>query len=274
MSLEDTSYDDSTFETFFANPPQGIDMNALDLTRIPKHISCIMDGNGRWATERGLARGEGHRAGIVSLREIITACVRLGVEVLSAYAFSTENWKRPQAEVDLLMHLFAQTFVQELPLLKRENVRVQFLGDISVLPQQTREVFEYGLNETAHHTGMVLALAVNYGARAELTRAARELAQDVEAGLIKPENITEEAVAHKLYTAGLPDPELVIRTSGEMRLSNYLLWQVAYSEFYITNTYWPDFNRWELIQAICTYQNRDRRFGGLTSQSSNTIEGA
>ena len=259
----DHVYDDSTFETFFAKPPAGLEFSALDRTRIPRHISCLMDGNGSWATAQGLSRGEGHKAGIVALREIITACVRLGVEVMSAYAFSTENWKRPAAEVNLLMHLFAQTFVDELPLLRRENVRVVFLGDISALPKRTREVFEYGLSETAHHTGMVLALAVNYGARAELARAARLLAEDVAAGRIEPEDIDEGAVAGKLYTAGLPDPELIIRTSGELRLSNYLLWQAAYSEFYITRTYWPDFDRWGLIDAILTFQGRDRRFGGI-----------
>ena len=256
-------YDDSTFETFFQNPPAGLEFDKLDRARIPRHISCIMDGNGRWATAQGLSRGEGHKAGIVALREIITACVRLGVEVMSAYAFSTENWKRPAAEVNLLMHLFAQTFIDELPLLHRENVRVVFLGDISALPKRTREVFERGLAETAHHTGMVLALAVNYGARAELARAARLLSEDVAAGHLAPGDIDEAAVAGKLYTAGLPDPELIIRTSGELRLSNYLLWQAAYSEFYITKTYWPDFDRWGLIDAILTYQGRDRRFGGL-----------
>lgn len=261
--MQNVDYDDSTFETFFANPPAGLELDALDRTRIPRHISCIMDGNGRWATSRGLGRGEGHKAGIVSLREIITACVRLGVEVLSAYAFSTENWKRPKQEVNLLMHLFAQTFVDELPLLKRENVRVVFLGDISALPKRTREVFEYGLKETSTHTGMVLALAVNYGARAELARAARLLAEDVVAGRLDPSQIDEAAVSGKLYTAGLPDPELIIRTSGELRLSNYLLWQAAYSEFYITRTYWPDFNRWELLDAVLSFQGRDRRFGGI-----------
>ena len=258
--------DDSTFETFFANPPEDIDLDALDRTRIPRHISCIMDGNGRWATARGLNRGEGHRAGIVSLREIITACVRLDVEVLSAYAFSTENWKRPKAEVNLLMHLFAQTFIQELPLLKRENVKVVFLGDISALPLETREVFERGLAETRDHTGMVLALAVNYGARAEIARAAKLIAARVAAGELAIEDIDENVVANNLYTAGLPDPELVVRTSGEMRLSNYLLWQVAYAEFYITPTYWPDFNRWELLRAILAFQGRDRRFGGLSQK--------
>ena len=257
-------YDPQQFDEYFQDPPEDIDLSALDRARIPAHISCIMDGNGRWATARGLARGEGHKAGIVALREIITACVRMGVDVLSAYAFSTENWNRPRQEVDLLMHLFAKTFIDELPLLHRENVRVVFLGDISALPAKTREVFEYGLAETAGHTGMVLALAVNYGARAELARAARLLAEDVAAGRLEAAQIDEAAVAGRLYTADLPDPELVIRTSGELRLSNYLLWQVAYAEFYVTETYWPDFDRWGLLRAILAFQGRDRRFGGLT----------
>lgn len=261
-------YDIDKFQAYFADAPADLDMASLDMARVPAHISCIMDGNGRWATSRGLSRTEGHKQGIVALREIITACVRLGVDVLSAYAFSTENWNRPQHEVNVLMHLFAKTFIDELPLLKRENVRVVFLGDISALPKKTRDVFEYGLHECEHHSGMVLALAVNYGARNELARAARLLAQDAAAGKIDPDAIDESAVASRLYTAGLPDPELVIRTSGEIRLSNYLLWQVAYSEFYITDTYWPDFDRWGLVRAIMSFQCRDRRFGGLSEQDS------
>lgn len=252
---------------YFSDHPSDVTLDMVDMARIPRHISCIMDGNGRWATARGLARTEGHKAGIVSLREIITACVRLGVDVLSAYAFSTENWNRPKHEVNVLMHLFAKTFIDELPLLKRENVRVVFLGDISALPERTRQVFEYGLNECSGHTGMVLALAVNYGGRAELARAARELAQEAAAGALDPDRIDEDAVASHLYTAGLPDPELVIRTSGELRVSNYLLWQIAYAEFYITDTYWPDFDRWELIRAILAFQGRNRRFGGLSTAS-------
>ena len=348
-------YDEHKLVEYFADAPAGVGFSDLDLNNIPHHISCIMDGNGRWATsrglarteghkagivslreiitacvrlgvdvlsayafstenwnrpqhevnvlmhlfaktfidelpllkrenvrvvflgdisalpkktrdvfERGLARTEGHKAGIVSLREIITACVRLGVDVLSAYAFSTENWNRPQHEVNVLMHLFAKTFIDELPLLKRENVRVVFLGDISALPKKTRDVFERGLAECANHTGMTLALAVNYGARAEITRAVRQIALDAAAGKIDPGAIDDDMVASHLYTAGLPDPELVIRTSGELRLSNYLLWQVAYSEFYVTDTYWPDFDRWGLVDAILAYQGRDRRFGGLS----------
>lgn len=260
-------YDQAKFEAYFADAPEDIDMGLLDMARIPRHISCIMDGNGRWATSRGLARTEGHKAGIISLREIITASVRLGIDVLSAYAFSTENWNRPQHEVNVLMLLFAKTFIDELPLLKRENVRVVFLGDISALPKKTRDVFEYGLEECRSHTGMVLALAVNYGGRAEIVRAARAVASAVATGALAVEDIDEATFASGLYTSDLPDPELVIRTSGEMRVSNYLLWQIAYSEFYITDTYWPDFDRWGLIRAILGYQHRDRRFGGLSSES-------
>ena len=259
-------YDVEKFNEYFAEHPNDISIDALDMARIPRHVSCIMDGNGRWATSRGLSRSEGHKQGIVALREIITACVRLGVDVMSAYAFSTENWKRPQTEVNLLMHLFAKTFIDELPLLKRENVRVEFLGDISALPQKTREVFEYGLKECQHHTGMTLALAVNYGGRAEITRAARRIAEQAARGELNPADVDDKVIASHLYTADLPDPELVIRTSGEMRVSNYLLWQIAYSEFYVTDTYWPDFDRWGLVRAIDAYQHRDRRFGGVKQQ--------
>lgn len=258
-------YDAVKFDEYFSEAPADIDMSELDMDCIPRHISCIMDGNGRWATSRGLARTEGHKAGIVSLREIITACVRLGVDVMSAYAFSTENWNRPQHEVNVLMHLFAKTFIDELPLLKRENVRVVFLGDISALPKKTRDVFEYGLEECAGHTGMVLALAVNYGGRAEIVRAARDIARSVADGTLAVEDVDDSVISSHLYTAELPDPELVIRTSGEFRVSNYLLWQIAYAEFFITDTYWPDFDRWGLIRAILSFQGRDRRFGGLSA---------
>lgn len=255
--------DEQKLIEYFADAPDDISLSDVNLDHLPSHISVIMDGNGRWATRQGKERGEGHIAGISSLRETITACVRLGIDVLSAYAFSTENWKRPQHEVDLLMHLFATTLLKELPLFHQENVRLVFLGDIEALPEKTREVFEEGLAETAGNTGMVLALAVNYGARAELARAARTLATRVASGDINIEDIDEGAVASSLYTADLPDPELLIRTSGELRLSNYLLWQLAYSEFYVTDTLWPDFDRWELLRGIKAFQGRDRRFGGV-----------
>lgn len=255
--------DEQKLIEYFADAPDDISLSDVNLDHLPSHISVIMDGNGRWATRQGKERGEGHIAGISSLRETITACVRLGVDVLSAYAFSTENWKRPQHEVDLLMHLFATTLLKELPLFHQENVRLVFLGDIEALPEKTRDVFEEGLAETAGNTGMVLALAVNYGARAELARAARTLAARVASGDINIDDIDEGAVAASLYTADLPDPELLIRTSGELRLSNYLLWQLAYSEFYVTDTLWPDFDRWELLRGIKAFQGRDRRFGGV-----------
>ena len=255
--------DEQELTTYFADAPEDVSLADVDLERLPSHISVIMDGNGRWATRQGMERGQGHIAGIASLRETITACVRLGVDVLSAYAFSTENWKRPQQEVDLLMHLFATTLVKELPLFHQENVRLEFLGDIEALPQMTREVFEEGLSETADHTGMTLALAVNYGARAELARAARLIASEVKEGTLSVDDVDAACVSSHLYPADLPDPELLIRTSGELRLSNYLLWQLAYSEFYITDTLWPDFDRWELLRAIRAFQGRDRRFGGV-----------
>ncbi len=255
--------DEQKLIEYFADAPDDISLSDVNLDHLPSHISVIMDGNGRWATRQGKERGEGHIAGISSLRETITACVRLGIDVLSAYAFSTENWKRPQHEVDLLMHLFATTLLKELPLFHQENVRLVFLGDIEALAEKTRDVFEEGLAETAGNTGMVLALAVNYGARAELARAARTLAARVASGDINIEDIDEGAVAASLYTADLPDPELLIRTSGELRLSNYLLWQLAYSEFYVTDTLWPDFDRWELLRGIKAFQGRDRRFGGV-----------
>lgn len=255
--------DVEAYERYFADAPQGCMLTDLDLNRIPRHIAVIMDGNGRWATARGLSRGHGHAAGVESLREVITASVRLGVEALTVYAFSTENWSRPREEVDLLMGLFASTLIDELPLLHREHVRLQYLGDMTELPQETRETFEKGLAETADHDGMVLAVAVNYGSRNEITRAARHLAERCMRGEISTDAITEDLLAQELWTHPLPDPELLIRTSGELRLSNYLLWQCAYTEFVFSDVLWPDFTRWDLVDAIVEYQGRKRRFGGV-----------
>ena len=256
--------DEEKLRTYFKDSPSDIALGDIDLERLPHHISIIMDGNGRWATKRGLKRSKGHVAGVDSLREAVTTSVRLGVDVLSVYAFSTENWRRPKEEVDLLMHLFATTLRKELPLFHQENVRLRFIGDIESLPKRTYKVFEQGLRETAGYTGMTFALAVNYGSRAELTRAAKTLARRVADGSLSPDDIDEEMLGSGLYTHGLPDPELLIRTSGEMRLSNYLLWQLAYTEFYVTDVLWPDFDKWEYLRAICSYQHRDRRFGGVT----------
>lgn len=248
---------------YYADAPGDASLQDIDLDRIPRHVSIIMDGNGRWATARGLDRSKGHVAGVDALREAVTTSVRLGLDVFSVYAFSTENWRRPQREVDLLMHLFATTLVKELPLFHQENVRLRFLGDLDALPERTRAVFQRGLDETSDHTGMVFALAVNYGSRAEIARAARLVAQDVSEGLLAVDDIDESSVAARLYTADLPDPDLLIRTSGELRLSNYLLWQLAYTEFYVTDTLWPDFDRWDFLRAVRAFQGRSRRFGGV-----------
>lgn len=259
-------YDEAKLTEYYTDAPEDIALCDIDMARIPHHVSIIMDGNGRWAAARGLDRSEGHVAGVDSLREAVTTSVRLGLDVLSVYAFSTENWRRPRHEVNLLMHLFATTLVNEMPLFHQENVRLRFFGDLRALPEETYKVFEQGLQETADHTGMTFALAVNYGSRAEIVRAARELAKEAQEKKIDPATIDDAVFSSKLYTQGLPDPELLIRTSGERRLSNYLLWQLAYTEFYVTETYWPDFSRWDFLRAIKDFQSRARRFGGVVDK--------
>ena len=256
-------FDTDKLVQYFSDAPEDISLSDINLETIPSHVSIIMDGNGRWATARGLDRTEGHKAGVLSLREAVTTSVRLGLDVLSVYAFSTENWKRPQREVDLLMRLFAETLLKELPLFHQENVKLRFFGDLDALPEKTRKTFQRGLDETAQNTGMTFALAVNYGSRAELTRAAALLANQIAEGSVSADSVTPADLEKNLYTAGLPDPDLLIRTSGELRLSNYLLWQLAYSELYVTQTYWPDFSKWDFLRAIKDYQSRERRFGGV-----------
>ena len=256
-------FDTDKLVQYFSDAPEDISLSDINLETIPSHVSIIMDGNGRWATARGLDRTEGHKAGVLSLREAVTTSVRLGLDVLSVYAFSTENWKRPQREVDLLMRLFAETLLKELPLFHQENVKLRFFGDLDALPEKTRKTFQRGLDETAQNTGMTFALAVNYGSRAELIRAAVLLANQIAEGSVSADSVTPADLEKNLYTAGLPDPDLLIRTSGELRLSNYLLWQLAYSELYVTQTYWPDFSKWDFLRAIKDYQGRERRFGGV-----------
>ena len=256
-------FDTDKLVQYFSDAPEDISLSDINLETIPSHVSIIMDGNGRWATARGLDRTEGHKAGVLSLREAVTTSVRLGLDVLSVYAFSTENWKRPQREVDLLMRLFAETLLKELPLFHQENVKLRFFGDLEALPEKTRKTFQRGLDETAQNTGMTFALAVNYGSRAELTRAAVLLANQIAEGTVSADSVTPADLEKNLYTAGLSDPDLLIRTSGELRLSNYLLWQLAYSELYVTQTYWPDFSKWDFLRAIKDYQGRERRFGGV-----------
>ena len=250
----------------FPSPPADLDPTKLDPARIPQHIAVIMDGNGRWAKKRALNRLRGHKAGIEAVRETIRCASDVGVLYLTIYRFSTENWKRPQDEVVGLMDLFAKTMLAEVDGLDEENVRVRTIGDLSALPQETREAFDKAWEQTRDNTGMTLLVAVNYGAREEIMRAAKAcmryaVVESEERGEL-PE-LTEEIFERGLYTADVPDPDLVIRTSGEMRISNFLLWQIAYSEFYCTDVLWPDFNRYDLLRALLDFQGRDRRFGAV-----------
>ena len=256
-----------TLDYIFPNPPKGLDPVALDPRAIPEHVAVIMDGNGRWAKKRALNRLKGHKAGIEAVRETIRCASDLGVRYLTIYSFSTENWKRPQEEVVGLMDLFAKTMLAEVDGLHEENVRVRTIGDLSALPAETREAFEEAWLKTRGNTGMTLVVAVNYGSQQEILHAAeacvrRALATAVEGG-DPTAPLTEAEFAEGLYTAGIPDPEVVIRTSGEMRLSNYLLWQVAYSEFVATDVLWPDFDRYEFLRCLLEFQSRDRRFGAV-----------
>ncbi len=251
----------------FPNPPAGLDPAALDQSRVPQHIAVIMDGNGRWAKKRALNRLRGHKAGIEAVRETIRCASDMGVRYLTIYSFSTENWKRPVDEVVGLMDLFAKTMLAEVDGLHEENVRVRTIGDLSALPAETREAFDEAWQKTRNNTGMTLVVAVNYGSRQEILHAAEACVRRAAARQAEGEDpnapITEEEFELGLYTADIPDPEMVIRTSGEMRLSNFLLWQVAYSEFVVTDVLWPDFNRYDLLRAVLEYQGRDRRFGAV-----------
>ncbi len=248
----------------FPELPKGLDYRKLDTSQIPEHIAVIMDGNGRWAKKRMLNRLKGHSAGIEAVRETIRTASDLGVRYLTIYSFSTENWKRPQDEVDGLMDLFAKTMLAEVDGLYEEGVRVMTIGDTSQLPDDTRQAFEEAWEKTRDNDGMTLIVAVNYGARAEIVNSVRRyLADKCDCGKVDPSDFTEEVLESNLYTANVPDPELIIRTSGEMRLSNFLLWQAAYSEFVCTDVLWPDFDRYELLSCLIQYQSRQRRFGGV-----------
>jgi len=233
---------------------------------IPAHVAIIMDGNGRWAKQRGLPRPVGHRQGVESVRAIITAASDLGIKVLTLYAFSTENWKRPALEVQALMGLLKTFLKNELAALDKKLVQVRCIGQIDRLPPQVRQILEKSMTQTAANPGLILNLALSYGGRTEITEAARRLAAECRDGLLQPEEISEELLAARLYTGGLPDPDLLIRTGGESRLSNFLLWQLSYSEIYITETLWPDFRKEQLLAALADFQGRQRRFGRTPEQ--------
>lgn len=235
----------------------------LDMERIPEHIGIIMDGNGRWAKAKGYPRTVGHKAGVETIRRILKEAQRLGVKYITLYAFSTENWKRPKEEVGALMKLLVQYFRLELNELHENGVVVNTIGDISKLPKECIEEIKKAKEKTKNNTGIVMNLALNYGGRDEIVRAVKLLTKDVAEGKISGEEIDEKSIEKYLYTAGMPDPDMIIRPSGEQRLSNFLLWQCAYSEFWYSDINWPDFTEKDLRRAIFDFQNRDRRFGGI-----------
>ena len=235
----------------------------LDMEKIPEHIGIIMDGNGRWAKAKGYPRTVGHKAGVETIRRILKEAQRLGVKYITLYAFSTENWKRPKEEVGALMKLLVQYFRLELNELHENGVVVNTIGDISKLPKECIEEIKKAKEKTKNNTGIVMNLALNYGGRDEIVRAVKLLTKDVAEGKISGEEIDEKSIEKYLYTAGMPDPDMIIRPSGEQRLSNFLLWQCAYSEFWYSDINWPDFTEKDLRRAIFDFQNRDRRFGGI-----------
>ena len=236
----------------------------LDKNRIPQHIAIIMDGNGRWASERGKERSFGHQAGVDTVRRITSECTRMGVKYLTLYTFSTENWSRPADEISALMGLVLSSLEDEIFM--KNNVRFQVVGDIQRLPEEVQQKLQETMEHTAGNTAMTMVVALSYSSRWEITQAAKAIAADVKAGKLNVEDVTEELVSKHLVTKFMPDPELLIRTGGELRISNYLLWQIAYAELYFCDTYWPDFNEEDLHKAIASYQARQRRFGKTGGQ--------
>lgn len=244
-------------------------LKMLDPTRIPAHVAIIMDGNGRWARQRSRERSDGHAEGVNSVNRITRFSSDLGIKYLTLYAFSTENWNRPQAEVDTLMHLIGWTIQRETPDLVANNVKIHILGETDRLPAEVRKSLMDGVEATAHCTGLNLLLCLSYSSRWELTRAAKIIAEKAAAGEINPANISEETVTEALSTKSVPDPDLLIRTGGEQRISNFLLWQIAYSELYFTPILWPDFDNSAYLDALLEYQSRERRFGKTSDQVKN-----
>ncbi len=253
---------DTTRGEFFSARRDRELLERFDPASVPTHIAVIMDGNGRWAAKRGLPRIAGHRAGAKAVRETIAAALELGVGYLTIYSFSSENWRRPADEVSGLMTLFVEVLERELTNLERQGVRVKLIGSTEGVPQATLEAFRRTEDRTKALDRLTLLVALNYGGRGEIADAVRTIASDVASGVLDAAAVDEDLIADRLYTAGIPDPDLVIRTSGEMRVSNFLLWQIAYSEIWVTSTLWPDFRRGDLLRAVVDYQGRTRRFGG------------
>ncbi len=249
-------------------------LDKLDLKQLPRHLAVIMDGNGRWAQRRHLPRVAGHRAGVKAAREIIETSARLKLACLTLYAFSLENWRRPQAEVDFLMRLLREYLKRELPAIHKNNIRLLIIGRSEQLPEGVRKDIEAGMRLTSKNTGMKLVVALNYGGRAELVDAFNAMLDQVRENGMSAFQADEQTISEHLYTAGLPDPDLLIRTSGEMRVSNFLLWQIAYAEMYVTETLWPDFSRARLLEALTDFQTRERRYGGLGATRERGREAA
>ncbi len=248
-----------------ADREEGRLLEQLDPRRLPQHIAIIMDGNGRWAQRRHLPRVAGHRAGVKTAREVIETCAQLKIQALTLYAFSLENWRRPKAEIDFLMRLLREYLRKELPVIHKNNIRLVVIGRPEQLPAEVQRDVAQAVAQTAENTGMRLAVALNYGGRAELVDAFNAILERVRHNGGAGFRVDEQTIAEHLYTAGLPDPDLLIRTSGEMRVSNFLLWQIAYAEIYVTETLWPDFCRAQLLEALLDFQKRERRYGGLSA---------
>ena len=245
---------------------QNIDL--LDSDNVPSHIAIIMDGNGRWAKQRSMPRVKGHHEGMNTVKRITRYANKLGVNILTLYAFSTENWKRPKSEVEFLMNLPQQFLNSFLPELMELNIRVQMIGDFDALPSHTKKALQTAMDKTSSNTGLILNFAMNYGSRDEIVRAVQAISQKVQSGEVAVNNISEEMITAHLYTADLAEPDLLIRTSGEVRLSNFMLWQLAYTEFWFTDVLWPDFSEDTLLEAVQVYQSRNRRYGGLKGEES------
>ncbi len=244
----------------------------LDMQKVPQHIAIIMDGNGRWATKKGLPRTYGHKRGVNVLKEILKASKKLGCKVLTVYAFSTENWTRPIKEVDFLINLFREVLRNEIEEINEESIKIKFIGDLTPFPENLKKIISSSESLTRKNNEFLLNVCVNYGGRQEIVKVAKELAIKTFSGEIKPSEVNEELFNSKLLTRGIKDPELLIRTSGEKRISNFLLWQLAYSEIYISDVLWPDFNEIEFLKAIIDYQSRNRRFGGIESLPNESLE--
>jgi len=244
----------------------------IDKRKVPEHVAIIMDGNGRWATKKGLPRTYGHKRGVNVLKEILKASKKLGCKVLTVYAFSTENWTRPTKEVDFLINLFSEVLRNEIDEIHEESTKIKFIGDLSPFPETFKKIISSSESLTKNNNKFLLNVCVNYGGRQEIVKVAKELALKSFSGEIKPSEVNEELFNSELLTRGIKDPELLIRTSGEKRISNFLLWQLAYSEIYISDVLWPDFNEFEFLKAIIDYQSRNRRFGGIESLPTESFE--